>query len=40
MGIAAKDLTKRLVAGSDRNVSQDSGGGLKEDAVAVRKWIS
>jgi len=47
MGIGAKDQTNYLVAGSSRNVSQDSGGGLggcsREDVDIVNKlrmcWV-
>lgn len=41
MGIGAKDQTNYLVAGSSRNVSQDSGAGLggcgREDVDLVNK---
>jgi len=41
MGIGAKDQTNYLVAGSSRNVSQDSGGGIggcsREDVDEVNK---
>jgi len=41
MGIGAKDQTNYLVAGSSRNVSQDSGGDLggcsREDVDFVNK---
>jgi len=47
MGIGAKDQTNYLVAGSSRNVSQDSGGGIggcsREDVDVVNKlrmcWV-